>query len=49
MRFFLINVNTELSDNDMDLEFPSMEALLEWVKKEEYEWSSLVINVLPAL
>lgn len=48
MRFFLLNVNTELADNDMDKEFPSMEALLDWVKSEEYEWTSLVITVLPA-
>lgn len=41
MRFILTVVNTELTDNSVDKEFSAMEALLEYVKAEEFEWTSL--------
>lgn len=47
MKFILHVVNTELVENNVDREFSSMEELLAWVKKDEYEWTSLVVTVLP--
>jgi hypothetical protein len=47
MRFILNTVNTELADNHRDLEFSSMDSLLAYVKEEGFEWTSLVISVLP--
>lgn len=47
MRFILATVNTELADNHLDREFTSMEALLSYVKEEGFEWTSLVVTILP--
>lgn len=47
MKFTLVVVNTELVENHPDTVFPSMDALLEWVRSEGYEWTSLVVTVLP--
>lgn len=47
MVFSLIVVNTRLTENNIDADFASMEDLLAYVKEQGYEWTSLVITVLP--
>lgn len=47
MAFTLVVINTELVSNHLDKKFSSMDELLAWVKEEKYEWTSLVITVLP--
>lgn len=47
MQFTLIVVNTELAENHPDKTFKSMDELLAWVREEQYEWTSLVVTVLP--
>jgi len=48
MIYILAIVNTELVENHPDLKFSSMDALLDYVKQEGYEWTSLVVTILPA-
>jgi hypothetical protein len=45
MTFILGFVNTELAGHNVDKEFPTMEALLQYIVDKRFEWKSLVIGI----
>jgi len=47
MKYILAVVNTELVENHLNKEFNSMDELMAWVESEEFEWTSLMITILP--
>lgn len=47
MTYTLVVVNTHNTEFHPDKQFPSMELLIEWVDTQGYDWTSLVVTVLP--
>lgn len=45
MTFILGFVNTELAGHNVDKEFLTMEALLQYIVEKKFEWKSLVIGI----
>lgn len=47
MTLTLITVNTPEKEYHPDLQFPTMDLLVAWVDSQGYDWTSLVVTVLP--